>query len=121
MNRRNFIKSTTLAAAGTWASIACNSRVEMSKKSPSFIIDAHTHLGVVPSYRRGLEDKIRTMADLIAFRSRYPKLFAARVEEKHEDNSDDLIADMDKHGIDKALTQVTGGKTEPRPGAYGRQ
>ena len=109
MNRRNFIKSTTLAAAGTWASIACNSRVEMSKKRPSFIVDAHTHLGMVPSYRRGLEDKIRTMADLIAFRSRYPKLFAARVEEKHEDNSDDLIADMDKHGIDKALTQVTGG------------
>jgi uncharacterized protein len=109
MNRRRFIKSTALAAAGTWVSLARGSQAGMSKKTPSLIVDAHTHLGVVPSHRRGLEDKIRTKEDLIAFRTRYPELFARRLQEKLEDNSDDLIAAMDQHGIDKAMTQLTAG------------
>ena len=109
MKRRNFIKSTGMAALGSWASLAAGSQMGTSKKGPFRIIDAHTHLGVVPSHRRGLEDKIRTKEDLIAFRTRYPELYARRLHEKFEENSDDLIAALDQHGIDKALTQLTAG------------
>lgn len=73
------------------------------------IIDVHTHPFGFPSYR-GLADKIRTTADLASFRTRYPDLYQARLTESPEDFVDELIADMDKHGVSKALIQATPGK-----------
>lgn len=109
MDRRNFIESAGVAAFGTWVFSNANSRTGIQKKDSSRIVDAHTHIGVVPSHRHGLENKIRTREDLIAFRTRYPELYARRLHEKFEENSDDLVAAMDQHGIDKALTQLTAG------------
>lgn len=73
------------------------------------IIDVHTHPFGFPSYR-DLADKIRTAVDLASFRTRYPDLYRARLTERPEDFVDELIADMDKYGINKAFIQATPGK-----------
>ena len=73
------------------------------------IIDTHVHICGYPSLSN-LGDKIRTTEDLIAFRTRYPELYKKHLTEKPIDNSDALIADMDKNNVALALFQA-------RPGA----
>ena len=77
------------------------------------IIDAHVHVLSFPSFR-DLSDKIRTTEDVISFRTRYPELYRANLTESPIDNSDDLIAAMDKHGVAKALVQARPGYTTNR-------
>ena len=72
------------------------------------IIDTHTHVWSFSSYR-DLSQHIKTTEDLIAFRTRYPELYNCSLTEQPVDNSDALIADMDKNDI--ALTVV-----QARPG-----
>ena len=67
------------------------------------IIDTHTHVWSFPSYR-DLSQHIKTTEDLIAFRTRYAELYNCSLTEEPVDNSDALIADMDKNGV--ALTLV---------------
>lgn len=73
------------------------------------IIDAHVHLLSFPSFA-DLSEQIRTTEDLVAFRTRYPALYQARVTESAVDNSDALIADMDRYGVAKALVQAVPGQ-----------
>lgn len=73
------------------------------------IIDAHTH-PFGPAAYADLSDKIKTPADVAAFRTRHPDLYQARLTEPAQDFADELIADMDRHGISKALVQPTPGK-----------
>lgn len=73
------------------------------------IIDTHVHILSYPSLEN-LSDKIKTTEDLIAFRTRYPDLYNATLSESPVDNSQYLIADMDKHSVQYALVQ-------PRPGS----
>jgi predicted TIM-barrel fold metal-dependent hydrolase len=72
------------------------------------IIDTHTHVWSFPSYQ-DLSDKIRTTEDLIAFRTRYPDLYACSLMETPVDNSDALVRDMDKNGVALTLVQARPG------------
>ena len=84
------------------------------------IIDTHTHVWSFPSFR-DLSQHIKTTEDLIAFRTRYPELYKCSLTEGPVDNSDALIADMDKNGV--ALDSGAGATRlrDQRPGgAVGR-
>ena len=72
------------------------------------IIDTHTHVWSFPSYR-DLSQHIKTTEDLIAFRTRYPELYNCSLTEEPVDNSDALIADMDKNGVALTLVQARPG------------
>lgn len=72
------------------------------------IIDTHVHVFSYPSFR-DLSKHIRTMEDAIAFRTRYPDLYRCNLTEVPIDSTDDLVADMDKNGIDFALVQARAG------------
>ncbi|MGQ0750339.1 MAG: amidohydrolase family protein [Betaproteobacteria bacterium] len=72
------------------------------------IIDTHIHIYSYPSFR-DLSRHIRTMEDAIAFRTRHPDLYQCNLTEEPIDNTDQLIADMDRNGIDFALVQARAG------------
>jgi predicted TIM-barrel fold metal-dependent hydrolase len=72
------------------------------------IIDTHTHVWGFPSYK-DLSQHIKTTEDLIAFRTRYPELYACSLSEEPIDNSDALISDMDKNGVALTLVQARPG------------
>ena len=72
------------------------------------IIDTHVHIFSYPSFR-DLSRQIRTMEDAIAFRTRYPDLYNCNLTEAPIDSTDDLIADMDRNGVDFALVQARAG------------
>jgi predicted TIM-barrel fold metal-dependent hydrolase len=72
------------------------------------IIDTHVHICSFPSYR-DLSPYIRTTEDAIALRTRHPDLYKCGLTEEPIDNSDDLIADMDKNGVAFALVQARTG------------
>lgn len=72
------------------------------------IVDTHVHIFSYPSFRN-LSKHIRTMEDAIAFRTRYPELYNCNLTETPVDSSDELVADMDKNGVDFALVQARAG------------
>lgn len=72
------------------------------------IIETHIHLYGFPSLEQ-LETKIEKMEDAIAFRTRYPELYNRTLTDDPIDISDDLIAHMDRHGIDIAVVQARAG------------
>jgi predicted TIM-barrel fold metal-dependent hydrolase len=72
------------------------------------IIDTHVHIFSYPSFR-DLSKHIRTMEDAIAFRTRYPELYNCNLTEAPIDSTDELVADMDKNGVDFALVQARAG------------
>jgi len=55
-------------------------------------------------------DQVQTPKDWLALRGRQPEAFAAAASEPQEDNSDDLIAKMDKYGVTHAFIQATPGR-----------
>ena len=74
------------------------------------IIDTHVHIvGATHSFL-DLRDKIQRVEDVINLNSRHPEMFRARHSEEIVDMSEDLIADLDKHNIDKAVIQQTTGR-----------
>jgi predicted TIM-barrel fold metal-dependent hydrolase len=73
------------------------------------IIDSHVHIFSFPSFR-DLSNHIRTMEDAIAFRTRYPELYKRNATDEPIDNTDELIRDMDKNGIDFAIVQARVGR-----------
>jgi uncharacterized protein len=72
------------------------------------IIDTHVHVWSFPSFA-DLSRHIRSTEDLIAFRTRYPDLYNCSLTEEPVDNSDALIADMDKSGVAFTLVQARPG------------
>jgi len=72
------------------------------------LIDSHIHVWSFPAFR-DLSPYIRTMEDAIAFRTRHPDIYKKALTEQASDNTDDLIADMDKNGVDFALVQARPG------------
>jgi predicted TIM-barrel fold metal-dependent hydrolase len=72
------------------------------------IIDTHVHVCSFPSFR-DLSQHIKTTEDLITFRTRYPDLYNCSLTEEPVDNSDALVADMDKNGVSLALVQARPG------------
>ena len=79
------------------------------------IIDTHVHVYGFPSLQK-LETEIRSMEDAIAFRTRYPELYAGTLTDDPVDISDDLITHMDSHGIDKAVVQARAGNVNSDTG-----
>jgi predicted TIM-barrel fold metal-dependent hydrolase len=75
------------------------------------IIDAHVHVMSCRTWS-DLGDKIVTAEDLIGFRTRHPETFLAANNEPPTDNTDRLLADMDRHGVRYAMVQA-------RPGPVG--
>jgi predicted TIM-barrel fold metal-dependent hydrolase len=73
------------------------------------IIDAHTHPFGPPSYA-DLAGQIRTVADVVGFRTRHPALYEARLTETARDFAPELMSDMDRHGIARAVIQGTAGR-----------
>ena len=74
------------------------------------IIDRHIHLiGATPSLQN-LGNEIRTTVDGVAFISRHPEIYRAAQTEDPIDISGILLADMDRHNIDKALIQQRPGR-----------
>src|SRR5215475_6958624 len=82
--------------------------VSSSRRALFMIIDTHVHIFSYPSFR-DLSKQIRTMEDAIAFRTRYPDLYKCNITEQPIDSTDDLIADMDKNGVDFAVVQARAG------------
>ncbi len=72
-------------------------------------IDVHTHPFADKS-RLDLGDKIRSVPDLIIFRSRHADLHRRRTADEYTDIIDELILTMDRHGVKKALIQAVRGK-----------
>lgn len=72
------------------------------------LIDTHVHIFGFPSFK-DLSKHIRTMEDAIAFRTRCPELYNRNVVEEPIDITDDLVADMDKNGVDFAVVQARAG------------
>ena len=72
------------------------------------IIDTHVHVCSFPSFG-DLSQQIRTTEDLIAFRTRFPDLYQKSLTEEPIDNTDALIADMDRYGVALALVQARPG------------
>lgn len=72
------------------------------------IIDTHIHVYGFPSLEQ-LETKIEKMEDAIAFRTRHPDLYDRTLTDDPVDISDDLVAHMDRHGIDIAVVQARAG------------
>jgi hypothetical protein len=72
------------------------------------IIDTHVHVCSFPSFA-DLSRHIRTTEDLIAFRTRYPDLYKCSLTEEPVDNSDALVADMDRNGVTLTLVQARPG------------
>jgi predicted TIM-barrel fold metal-dependent hydrolase len=68
------------------------------------IIDTHVHLFNFPSLI-GHEKDLRSIKDFVSFRTRFPEVHARMWREQPIDNSDELVRDMDKHGIAVSLVQ----------------
>jgi predicted TIM-barrel fold metal-dependent hydrolase len=81
---------------------------EAFREEPIMIIDTHVHVCSFPSFR-DLSEHIKTTEDLISFRTRYPDLYKCSLTEAPVDNSDALVADMDKNGVALALVQARPG------------
>ncbi len=74
-----------------------------------FLLDCHVHLGGSPALM-ALIDQVHTPKDYLALRGKQPEVFAKAASQSQVDNSDDLIAVMDKKGVTHALIQPTPGK-----------
>ena len=72
------------------------------------IIDTHIHVWSYPALANARE-QIKNTQDLISFRTRFPDLYDRTLHEDPMDNSDQLVADMDEFGIDKAFVQARPG------------
>lgn len=72
------------------------------------IIDTHIHVWSYPALANARE-QIKSTQDLISFRTRFPDLYDRTLHEDPVDNSDQLVADMDEFGIDKAFVQARPG------------
>src|SRR5262245_48495243 len=81
---------------------------DINAPGDTMIIDTHVHIFSYPSFR-DLSKYIRTMEDAIAFRTRHPEVYNCNLTEKPIDSTDELIADMDKNGVDFALVQARAG------------
>ena len=72
-------------------------------------VDSHVHIFSFPSLEN-LETKIRSVEDLITFRTRWPELAGATVNECPVDNTAGLFATLGRHSFDHAIVQARPGR-----------
>ncbi len=80
-----------------------------ARRRTRFLLDCHVHFGGFPALA-ALIDQVQTPKDWLALRGKQPEAFAKAASQSQVDNSDDLIAAMDKNGATHALFQATPGK-----------
>ena len=80
-----------------------------ARRRTRFLLDCHVHVGGSPALA-ALIDQVQTPKDWLALRGKQPEAFAKAASQSQVDNSDDLIAAMDKNGATHALFQATPGK-----------
>ena len=115
ITRRDLI---TLGAVSAVACVAgslplADSRVHAAsptaRRGTRFLLDCHVHVGGSPALA-GLIDQVQTPKDWLALRGKQPEEFAKAASQSQVDNSEDLIARMDEHGVTHAIIQATPGK-----------
>ena len=79
------------------------------RRGARFLLDCHVHVGGSPALM-SLIDQVHTPKDWLALRGKQPEKFAEAASQSQVDNSDDLIANMDEHGVTHAIIQATPGK-----------
>ena len=72
-------------------------------------VDTHVHIVGIGRSFTDLQDKIKTVEDVINFNSRYPEIYQARLTEEPVDISDDLIQVMNRYSVSHAIIQQTPG------------
>ncbi len=80
-----------------------------ARRRARFLLDCHVHVGGSPALA-ALIDQVQTPKDWLALRGRQPEAFAKAASQSQVDNSEDLIATMDKYGVTHALIQATPGR-----------
>jgi hypothetical protein len=88
---------------------SANAAEPTTRRGARFLLDCHVHVGGSPALA-ALIDQVQTPKDWLALRGRQPESFAAAASEPQEDNSEDLIATMDKYDFTHALIQATPGR-----------
>ena len=73
------------------------------------VVDAHVHIGSF-SVVENLQGVIETKEDLFGFRTKYADMWNRQFSDTPYDNTPNLIAAMDKYGVDRAVVMA-------RPGA----
>jgi len=71
-------------------------------------IDTHTHLGNFPSVE-AIADELATRAGVAGWRTKHPDIYDRVKSEKPVDNTEALLAAMDKNGVDISIVQPTVG------------
>lgn len=115
ISRRDLMRfaaaSVAATAAGSlpFAVSSANAAESNSRRKTRFLLDCHVHVGGSPALT-ALIDQVQTPKDWLALRGKQPEAFAMAASQSQVDNSDDLIAAMDKAGVTHAFIQPTPGK-----------
>ena len=115
ITRRDLMKVGAASAAACVAgsqSLAVSSvhaAEPTARRRTRFLLDCHVHIGGSPALA-GLLDQVHTPKDWPALRGKQPEEFAKAASQPQVDNSEDLIAAMDKNGVTHAIIQATPGK-----------
>ena len=113
--RRDLIKfGAASAAAGVAGSLslagsAATAAEPAARHKTRFVLDCHIHVGGSPGLAEMI-DQVHSPKDYLALRGKQPVAFAKAAGEPQIDNSNDLLAIMEKHGVTHGLIQPTPGK-----------
>ena len=113
--RRDLIKLGALSAVACVAGSlplavsSVHAASPTTRRGTRFLLDCHVHVGGSPALA-DLIDQVQTPKDWLALRGKQPEAFAKAASQSQVDNSEDLIATMDKHGVTHALIQATPGR-----------
>ncbi len=80
-----------------------------TRRRTRFLLDCHVHVGGSPGLA-AMIDQVHSPKDYLALRGKQPVAFAKAAGEPQIDNSNDLIAIMEKHGVTHGLIQATPGR-----------
>ena len=80
-----------------------------ARRGARFLLDCHVHVGGSPALM-GLIDQVQTPKDWLALRGKQPEAFSRAASQSQIDNSNDLVATMDKNGVTHAFIQATPGR-----------
>jgi predicted TIM-barrel fold metal-dependent hydrolase len=86
-----------------------HAKTRATRREEIMIIDTHVHVWSFPVLEEH-GNKIRSTADLLGFRTKHPELYERTLTEQPIDNSDALVAEMDRVGVAKAFVQARPGE-----------
>ena len=98
-----------VAGALSLAGSSVHAQSPSARRGVRFLLDCHVHVGGSPALA-ALIDQVQTPKDWLALRGRQPEAFAEAASQSQVDNSNDLVATMNEHGVTHALIQATPGR-----------